>query len=1337
MTVTRAFTNLAGDWNWLTPSNWAASDFTIEVPAAPDDVVITNAVANGFPVTIESGDAEALSIEIGSGNQLLVGQSGSLTTAQQNDSIQVDSEGGDALIIQNGGSVTVAGGAGEVLIGGPAAGGGLNGSGLLVIGGANGVGNAAGSGTLMAGIVGLVTTGSLVKFNVNDSTPYTFSVAISGYGGLTQQGSTTVILTGANSYSGTTTISSGTTLQIGNGGASGSIGSGAIIDSGSLIFDLTSSSTTLTSAISGVGSIKFTGGGVFVVANPNAGYSGAVTIDAGASLALSGALGSGAVTNNGTLEFAPSTAATVVNALGGSGVVFITANQVTFTNSSTYSGATTVGGFGSSATMTGGLANAFSASSDFDLASGGLLDLGGFNQTIGGLTDSGNDGSSTVVDNLSANGATLTIAEQSTSEEFDGTIQDSQGGLALTLNATDDNNTFILGGDNTYTGTTTVSAGQLLIGDGGTSGSLGSGAVSVGANGSVIFRRSDQIDLSNTFSGAGSLDFQGGGVALLLANNSSFSGHADVDGGYSVQFGAASSAGSLGTAQIFNTGSLLFDTTGVVTQACSIGGVGQVLQFDGTTVLTGANSYGGKTSIVSGALKGGAANVFSANSVVDIASGATLDLGGFAQTIGGLTDDGAVTDSAGKTLTVSGGAGQTFTGTFSDANFHLDKTGAGTQIVTSTGAYSLISTISGGVLQIGDGGLDDLTKGAFTVNAGGALTFDIGGKRTLAQPIAISGAGAVNFEGSYIITSGQLSYSGLTTIGAGSSVSVGTGSGSVATFGTGAIVDNGSLFLDRTGAQTVGNSISGTGSLSTAAGTVTLTGGGAFNNYSGGTTVISGTLKAGVANAFGFGTVTVDANATLDLGGFEDTGAIVNNGTVTLSTGGSDLVGAFANNGVISVTGAILDIISAVTGTGTVTISGGGVLNFGGAFNQNVTLQGGSTLGLTQSYGGVISGFAPNDVIDVYDVLFAAGQHLAWQATSNGVQTWALENASNAVIQTFKFAGRFSADDFSVSGVPGVAAGSAFAIIGDTRKATPPPDDFNGDVMSDVLWRNLTSGLFVDWSVVNGAFAGSHNIAGISPTSGWTFAGTGDFNGDGTGDILFKFSNGALLDWQMSNGTFSSQHIIGSVPAGFALVGTGDFNGDGTTDLLIQNTTSGLVEDKIVTNNTAAAPTVIGVAAPSSGWKIIDTGDFNGDGQTDILWQNSNSHALLDWTVSNGQFQGQNVLKAPAANWAYVGNGDFDGDGTSDLLFEYSNGALSEWQMKNGIVAVTHNLGIAVASGFSVVRIGDFNGDGVADVLTENASTGAAEVGIVTNGTIAKWTVIGGAAPSGGWHFAA
>ncbi|RYF74828.1 MAG: hypothetical protein EOO29_24690, partial [Comamonadaceae bacterium] len=87
------------------------------------------------------------------------------------------------------------------------------------------------------------------------------------------------------------------------------------------------------------------------------------------------------------------------------------------------------------------------------------------------------------------------------------------------------------------------------------------------------------------------------------------------------------------------------------------GSDGLVKRDGGTLVLGGSNGYTGDTAVVGGTLRAGAANTFSAASAMNVANGATLDLGGFSQTVAGMTNAGTVrllSGTPGTVLTVTG-----------------------------------------------------------------------------------------------------------------------------------------------------------------------------------------------------------------------------------------------------------------------------------------------------------------------------------------------------------------------------------------------------------------------------------------------------------------------------------------------------------------------------------------------------------------------------------------------------------------------------------------------------------------------------------------------------------
>ena len=241
------------------------------------------------------------------------------------------------------------------------------------------------------------------------------------------------------------------------------------------------------------------------------------------------------------------------------------------------------------------------------------------------------------------------------------------------------------------------------------------------------------------------------------------------------------------------------------------------------------------------------------------------------------------------------------------------------------------------------------------------------------------------------------------------------------------------------------------------------------------------------------------------------------------------------------------------------------------------------------------------------------------------------------------------------------------------------------------------------------------------------------------GDTVVEPDEGFTVTLSGASGaTIASASAVGTILNDDVAVGpvvasvTDDFNGDGTSDILFQNSNSGLLLDWQMANGTYSK--AIPIAGASSDWKEIGTGDFNGDGTTDILFQNSNSGLLLDWQMANGTYTKAVPIAGASSDWKEIGTGDFNGDGTTDILFQNSNsGLLLDWQMANG----TYSKAIPIAgasSDWKFLGTGDFNRDGISDILFQNLSSGLLLDWQMANGTYSKAIPIAGAASD--WKYA-
>jgi FG-GAP-like repeat len=242
--------------------------------------------------------------------------------------------------------------------------------------------------------------------------------------------------------------------------------------------------------------------------------------------------------------------------------------------------------------------------------------------------------------------------------------------------------------------------------------------------------------------------------------------------------------------------------------------------------------------------------------------------------------------------------------------------------------------------------------------------------------------------------------------------------------------------------------------------------------------------------------------------------------------------------------------------------------------------------------------------------------------------------------------------------------------------------DFSGDGRADVLWRD-TGGQTALWTMNGNAIVASASLtaggAAVNPDPSWSVAGAGDFNGDGMSDILWRSSSGQLALWQMNGAsiTASSSVTAGGAPVNpdpsWSVAGLGDFDGDGMSDILWRSA-AGEVAVWTMNGSTivGGGDTSVGGTAvrPGPTWSIAGVGDFNADGNADILWRDSASNALVVWLmngasiISSGAVTANGAGMSPDASWHVVEIGDFNDDARADILWRNDNGALAEWQMK-------------------------------------------------------------------------
>ena len=232
--------------------------------------------------------------------------------------------------------------------------------------------------------------------------------------------------------------------------------------------------------------------------------------------------------------------------------------------------------------------------------------------------------------------------------------------------------------------------------------------------------------------------------------------------------------------------------------------------------------------------------------------------------------------------------------------------------------------------------------------------------------------------------------------------------------------------------------------------------------------------------------------------------------------------------------------------------------------------------------------------------------------------------------------------------------------------------DFDGDGFTDILWRDSTTGAVAIW-FMNGFQVTSTTSLGTVPTN-WNLYGTGnldhsiDTKGSTPGNLLWRDdTSGAVAVWLMSGGKVSSALTIGVIPVSWKIVGS-----DNRGNVFWRDTSGNLA---IWQMSGAKIVNSVNLGDVPTNWTIAGLGDFYGDGNTSILWRDSNTNTAVIWRLNGAQVQSSASLGVMPSTFNIVQTGDYNGDGKSDLLWQDTSNNLSIWYLNGGQVTSTVGLG--------------------------------------------------------------
>ena len=773
-----------------------------------------------------------------------------------------------------------------------------------------------------------------------------------------------------------------------------------------------------------------------------------------------------------------------------------------------------------------------------------------------------------------------------------GTIADAGLNGKTTL-AKNDSGTWVLTGNNTYTGNTVVNNGNLIIGNGGTNGNAGAGNVIVdSATSTLSINRSDAFNFNGTLSGPGALAQVGTGTTRLTAASNSI-------GAATISAGTLEVDGSLTTATMAMTGTSTLNVDGTMQAS---GGTATVFTGDGgnstINVSTGAALLangnlgdGSDTLNVTGTLNTGpsALSLGAGDDTFTLNDGAVINGTGI--------DAGAAT--SGDTLQVNNALARTLTGTDITGFDRLIKQNTGVLTMTGTQSFDAGTQVTAGTLDV-DGTLD---TSSVALADGTTLNIDGTVQAAGATQAAITGSTGINTvvvnAGATLSASGDLGGGNDTVTLAGT---LNTGASSIG-LGAG----------DDTLTLTDGASISGAG---IDAGTATSNDVLVLNNAV--ALMFDGSITSGFENLIkqnsgtasmtgsqSFGAGTTISGGTLDIDGTLQTPTLALADSTTLNVDGSvqaaggtqaTIMGSTGVNTLLVNTGATL-LANGDLGDGSDVVTLAGTLNT----SASALSLGPGDDTLTLNDGAVLSGTGIDAAAGANDQLILNNANAL---TFNGAATTAFEalikqNGGIATMtgtQTFSAGTTIGGGTLSVAGMlqtptVSLADGTTLDVDGVVQAAGATQSALTGSAGANTVTVAASGTLLAAGDLGTGNDV--LDVAGTLDTGAGTLAlGDGDDSfviHDGT-NVVGAVDGGAGLDTRVYNIDLNADvgALLGFEGVTKTGIGVLSINGPGTTNLAEIEVLGG-------TLNVASTASVDGVSSTT----IATDATLNVDGAYD------------------------------------------------------------------------------------------------------------------------------------------
>ncbi len=250
--------------------------------------------------------------------------------------------------------------------------------------------------------------------------------------------------------------------------------------------------------------------------------------------------------------------------------------------------------------------------------------------------------------------------------------------------------------------------------------------------------------------------------------------------------------------------------------------------------------------------------------------------------------------------------------------------------------------------------------------------------------------------------------------------------------------------------------------------------------------------------------------------------------------------------------------------------------------------------------------------------------------------------------------------------------------------------DLNGNGKTDLVYQNLTQGDFGDVAIWPDFIAGNAQQTLRTVKRTWDVQAVGDLDGDGFGDLVWRYvvsdspDTGVSYIWFTNGSAVTQVRKRGGAPLSWKLVGAADLNGDGAADMIYVSPDNQIRALMATPNRTCAN---LSAGSIPAGFVALKLADFSGNGRADLLLRNGTTGevrlislnasglALPAYTgapddqnascTSSNLVVANSLVTLPATDpgWSFYAADDFDGDGVFDIVWRRPDGTLAMWKM--------------------------------------------------------------------------